>query len=312
MKYYKTIILIFAIALSSCESKGQQPDNTKPMYGEVAKSEEYKKIDEDFKKECMEQFKTIDSSVYVQTDNAWRYFYHNDLKSAMKRFNQAWLLNPEFPDSYFGFASLMDIQGNQIEAARFYKIGQEKDKTKERAKKCYQRIADCKEQLQDIKGTIEAYTKLAELNPNNAFAFKKIGYFQMQSGNSEDALTAYGKAIALDPTDAMTHNNRAYLYQTMKNYKDAIADYTKAIELDSKYISAYVNRGISEMEQTNFVAARKDFEICVQLDKKSGELRRMLGLSKIKLDKNGACKDFELAKQLGDKQADELIKQNCK
>jgi hypothetical protein len=38
-----------------------------------------------------------------------------------------------------------------------------------------------------------------------------------------------------------------------------------------------------------------------------------LGLSKLNLkDKSAACNDFELAKKLGDTQADELIKQNCK
>jgi tetratricopeptide (TPR) repeat protein len=313
MKQYKILILTIAIGLLSCGTKGQQPDNTKPMYGEIQKSDVYKKIDEDFKKESLDQFGTIDSSVNVYIDHAWRYFYHNDLKTAMKRFNQAWLLNSEFPDSYFGFAALLEMQNNKTEAERFYKIGQEKDKSKERAKICYQRIADCKEQLRDFKGTIEAYKKLSEINLTNVLAFKKIAYFQMQTGNSEDALTAYGKAIELDPTDAMTYNNRAYLHQTKKNYKNAIADYTKAIELDSKYISAYVNRGITQMGTNNYDAAKKDFEISVQLDPKAGELRRMLGLAKINLkDKVGACMDFELAKKLGDTQADELIKQNCK
>ena len=43
----------------------------------------------------------LDSSVNVYTNYAWRYFYKNDLKTAMKRFNQSWLLNPEYPDSCF-------------------------------------------------------------------------------------------------------------------------------------------------------------------------------------------------------------------
>lgn len=283
------------------------------MYGEVPKDEEYKRLDEDFRKECLKQFKTIDSSVFVQMDNGWRYFYHNDLKTAMKRFNQAWLLNPEFPDSYFGFAALLDMQKNKKESERFYKMGLNKDSKKERAQICYQRIADCKEQLKDIQGTIEAYSKISEINPANAFAFKKIGYFQMQSGNSEKAIAAYAKAIELDPKDAITYNNRAYLYQTQKSYKEAIDDYTKAIELDSKYISAYVNRGITEMSMNNNLAAKRDFEICVQLDSKDSGLRRFLGLVKLNLnDKTGACKDFDLSKQLGDRQVDELIKQNCK
>jgi len=67
------------------------------------------------------------------------------------------------------------------------------------------------------------------------------------------------------------------------------------------------------MEMSNYLAARKDFEICVQLDSKDPGLRRFLGLAKLNLnDKSGACKDFELAEGLGDTQAGELIKKNCK
>jgi len=150
------------------------------MYGEVSKSEAYKKIDNDFIKKCLNQYGTIDSSVNFHTDMAWRYFYNNDLKSAMKRFNQAWLLNPEFPDSYFGFAALLEMQKSNVDAERFYKIALQKDKSKLRSVICYQRIADCKEQLHDIKGTIDAYTMISEINPTNSFAFKKIGYFQME------------------------------------------------------------------------------------------------------------------------------------
>lgn len=210
MKYYKSLILLVVVGLCSCEAIAQQPDNTRPMYGEVQKSDEFKKIDEDFKKDCIEKFKSVDSAAVVYVDFGWRYFYHNDLKAAMKRFNQAWLLNPEYADSYFGFAALMDMEGNQAEASRFYRIGEEKDSAKGRAKVCYKKIADCKEQLQDLKGAIDAYTKLSVLSPNDAFSFKKIGYLQMQSGNSKEALVAYEKAISLDPADAVTYSNRGY------------------------------------------------------------------------------------------------------
>jgi tetratricopeptide (TPR) repeat protein len=313
MKPSKIFILIIAIVFSGCTSNGQQPSNTKPMYGEVQKSDKYQAIDQEFMKNCLAQFGTIDSSVKVQIDNAWSYFYHDDLKTAMKRFNQAWLLDSEYPDSYFGFAALLEMQNNNIEAERFYEIGLEKDKTKEGAKRCYQRIADCKEQLQDFKGTIDAYTKISEISPDNSFAFKKIGFFQMETGNSNEALSAYSKAIQLDPKDAMTYNNRAHLFQTEKKYNEAISDYNEAIKLDPKYISAYVNRGITELEMDKPAAAKKDFEVCVQLDSKDPGLRRFLGIAKLSLgDKLGACEDFELAKQLGDQESEELINQNCK
>ncbi len=67
------------------------------------------------------------------------------------------------------------------------------------------------------------------------------------------------------------------------------------------------------MQLGNFKAAKKDFENCVQLDTNSSQLRRFLGLSKLKLkDFDGACKDFQTAKKLGDNQADILIKESCK
>jgi len=312
MKPLKFFILSILIGLMSCQVQAQRPDNTRPMYGEVEKSDEYKKLDEDFKNNCLEQFKTIDSAVFFHIDRAWRYFYNNDLKTAMKRFNQAWLLDPEYPDSYFGFAALLEMQDNKEEAVRFYRIGLEKDKTKERAKICYQHIADCKYQLQNTKGAIEAYRKLIELDSANVSALKNWGYLQMQNGDNISALIAYNKAIELDPADAMTFNNRGYLYQTQKNYENAIADYTKAIELDPKYISAYANRGITEMETGNYQAAKQDFEFCVQIEPGAGSLRRYLAMARLNLnDKSGACKDFKLAKELGDTQAEELIQQNC-
>ena len=90
-------------------------------------------------------------------------------------------------------------------------------------------------------------------------------------------------------------------------------EYKKADdEFRKKALRNYVNRGITEMENNN-LAAKKDFEICVQLDSKDPGLRKLLGLAKLNLkDKNGACKDFALAEGLGDTQAGELIKQNCK
>ena len=312
MKLLLTTILTLAI-LSSCDSQSIKIDNTKPMYGEVERTKEYKEIDEEFIQDCLKQFGTIDSSVAVQIDNAWRYYYNNDLKTAMKRFNQAWLLNPEYPDSYFGFASLLESQKNPTGANHYYKIGIEKDIKNDRAEICYQRIADCKEQLKDIEGTINAYEEIAKMDPKNSYAFKKIGYLQMQSGHSEKAIEAYDIAISLDPKDAMTFNNRAYLNQTLRNYEAAIDDYSKAIELDPKYISAFVNRGITEMEINQFEKAKSDFEQCVLLDPKAGELRRFLAISELQLNENSsACNNLKLALELGDVGASQLIEENCR
>ena len=311
MKIFNVVIITLFLTYS-CQSQTREVDNLKPMYGGVEKTQAHIKSDKIFIKECIEQFGTIDSSVNHYIDHAWRYYYNNSLESAMKRFNQVWLLNPDYPDSYFGFASLLESQGMQIDAEEYYKLGLEKDVNHDRAIICYQRIADCKEQLQDISGTIKAYLKLTESNPDHSVAFKKLGYLQMQTGLSKEALESYNRAIQLDPDDAVTHNNRAYLNQTQKQYQAANRDYSKAIELNPNYISALVNRGMLEMQLGQFNKAKLDFERCVKLDSSAGELRSFLGLAKLNLNENdAACEDFELALKLGDKSVINLIKDNC-
>ncbi len=312
MKLHYIVILIL-VNFSSCQSPNAFIDNALPMYGGREKSKEHKEIDELFVQRCLTQFGSIDSSVSVHINNAWNYFYNDDLETAMKRFNQAWLLNPEFPDSYFGFAALLEMQNKPKEATQYYNLGIEKDKNNNRTKICYQRIADCKEKLNDIEGTINAYESITLVNPNNSFAFKKIGFFQMQLKNTQEAIEAYNRAIVLDPKDAITFNNRRYLNQTLQNYQLAIDDYSIAIELNPNYIGALVNRGITELQINKFAEAKADFEYCVILDPKAGELRRFLGIAKLNLNElSEACYDFDLAKKLGDPDVLQLINESCK
>ena len=306
-------LLLFLFMVSYNLSSQSKVDNTKPMYGEAEKDERYKKVDDDFRKDALEKFGSVDNAVNDYVQAAWLLFYRNDLETAMKRFNQAWLLNPEFPDAYFGFAALLEMQGNNAEAVRFYALGAEKDKGNRRTIICYQRIAECKEQLGDLKGALAAILKLKTLNPNDVLVYKKAGYLQMALGSYYLALAEYAKAIELDPNDAMTFYHRAHLHQTMNNPVKAIADYTKSVILDPTYVNAYVSRGILEMQLDNCDAGKQDFETAIRLGGQSGELRRLLGVAKLSLDEQEeACKDFRLAKQLGDPIVDELINKYCK
>jgi tetratricopeptide (TPR) repeat protein len=310
IRFFYVLILL---GLFSENIFGQKPDNTKPMYGEVVKDEEYRKLDEEFITSAIKENVTRDSAVNVYLQFAWRHFYYNDLSTSMKRFNQAWLLNPNCADVYYGFAGLLEIRGDKEAAKRFYLIAIDKDGGNTRAKVCLQRLAECKEKYMDYAGRIEAYEKLIAIDSNDVVAYKKLGYFLTDTADKEKAFKFLGKAIELDPNDAMTYNNRGYLYQTLKEYHNAIVDYSKAIELDPKYISAYVNRAFTKMETSDFVSAKIDFEETVKLNSNSGELRMFLGQVKLKLnDKEGACSDFKLAKNLGEENAKKLIKANCR
>ena len=307
------IIFILPLLISSCSTFGPRPDNTKPMYGEVPMDYRYVAINLRFIEDAIEFHGNRENAVDYFLRAAWEFFYRGNLNVAMMRFNQVWLLNPEIPDIYFGFAALLEVKGNKTEAERFYKIGFEKDVNNDRAEGCLVRIIYCKENIGDINGTIETCKKYIEINPNNAVVYTKMGYWQNEIGKDTLALESYTKAIEIDSNYANAYVNRGYVFQTQNKYSEAKADYLKAIDVDPEYISAYANKGGLELILNNYEEAKKDFEKGVELDPESGELRRYLGIAKLKLnDELGACEDFKLAKELGDLEAEKLLKQNCK
>ncbi|RYZ19913.1 MAG: tetratricopeptide repeat protein, partial [Sphingobacteriales bacterium] len=240
-KYIAAIALLLCLVSLALSADAQKPDNLRPMYGNVVKTPEYKKIDDKFRDASLAQFGSSDSAVKVYIDAAWRYFYNKDVVTAMKRFNQVWLLDEDCPDAYFGFGALTEIQGKKAEADGYYNTALKKDKATTRAAICYHRIADCAEQVGNIPVTIDALVKLARLRPDFAYPYKKLGYLYMQRKQPENALAAYNTAITLDSTDAVTYRNRGYFYQLQNDYGKAITDYSSSIQADPKAIEGYVS-----------------------------------------------------------------------
>ena len=309
----KRFIIVLLTGISCHTWSQQKVDLTKPMYGDIVKDERFKKAGDDFREEMLKKFDNVDDAANNLLDNAWVLFFQNDLETAMLCFNQAWLLNPDFPDAYYGFAALLEMKGENAEAFQFYRSGSEKDKDNHRSFTCLMRIADCKEQLKDIQGAIAALEKIKTFKSDDPLVFKKLGTLCMTIGQKTEALEAFEQAIKLDPKDPVTFHNRAYLYWIMEDYVHAFLDYTKSISLDSTFVSAYLNLGILEMQTGNVEEAKQEFLKAIRFDPKSSILRRYLGLAKLNLDdKQGACDDFKLAKELGDPLAGELIDEFCK
>ncbi len=306
----QTILIALGIFLISFRLQGQTVDNKLPMYGEVEKSKEYQQLDDNFIKAVIQQFGSREKAYEAHIKFGFSYFYHDSLIVSMKRFNQAWLLNPEAPETYLAFAALTELKGNQTEADRLYQLAFTKKHKKETIEATLLKIADCEEHIRNIEATITTFNKIIQINPKNAFAYKKLGYFYSGLGKNEAALESYNKAIALDSKDVLTYNNRGYLYQKIKNYEQAIIDYSHAIALDPKYISAYVNRGLSKNELHDYTGAKLDFETSVALDPESPELKKFLGFAKYNLkDIEGACAEFKAIQKMGYAEAEEWMKE---
>lgn len=98
----------------------------RPKYGLVQKSKEQKEIDEDFIKETLrqEEFKGDRRAASdFMIKKGFDYLYNGDLKTAMYRFNQAYLLDSLNTDIYWGFGGVYMTLGKFEQARVQYQEG---------------------------------------------------------------------------------------------------------------------------------------------------------------------------------------------
>ncbi len=126
---YKNILLsiMTAIILLVCISAyGQKIDNPPinliPMYGypNIEKSVVQKKADEDFIRTVIGNSGSRENASKEFAAEGWRYRSKGDAANAMRRFNQSWLLNPNYYQPYWGFGALLLAQRKAAEAATHY------------------------------------------------------------------------------------------------------------------------------------------------------------------------------------------------
>lgn len=90
-----------------------------PMYGGMNRSEipEVKAADEKFISDVAAHFGSREKASLIWVNQGYKFYQENKVGMAMRRFNQAWLLNPGNPEVYAGFASVLNDQGKSCAAA---------------------------------------------------------------------------------------------------------------------------------------------------------------------------------------------------
>lgn len=122
-----------AIWLNSGGTRGHPP-NQVPMFGGVRKNEAMIASDKAFLAKARELAASDAEAVEMSIVLGFRYFSKRDMATAMKRFNQAWLIDPQRGDIYHGFARILIERDRDLpNAERFFKIATSTKNTGPRA-----------------------------------------------------------------------------------------------------------------------------------------------------------------------------------
>ncbi len=115
------ILLIFGIIglLGIKLSIAQAPENNSPRFGNIKKSQAYIDSDNQFIAYAVKQFGTRHEAAIKTVELGWNYLQRGDDVTAMKRFNQAWLLDSTLVDTYWGFGAIMGMR-NQLEQSIYF------------------------------------------------------------------------------------------------------------------------------------------------------------------------------------------------
>ena len=116
MKYSTFISIIGAIVLTSCATVPRQPTiNEIPEYGHQPKSAEMEKADQKF----LAIAQKYPDAANQMLQKGWAFVQRGDLISAVKRFNQAWLIDSTRWEIYWGFA-VTEGKQEKFESSKHY------------------------------------------------------------------------------------------------------------------------------------------------------------------------------------------------
>lgn len=135
MKRFLQILLLIFVTTGVAQNENftkwvtlaNEDSSLQPEYGNIQKDEEQKESDRKFVNELLAEYngdKKLAGEKMIEL--GFQYLYQKrDLVTAMRRFNQAFLVNPKNADLYYGFGTVYFNLGAMEEARKQYDTGLE-------------------------------------------------------------------------------------------------------------------------------------------------------------------------------------------
>jgi len=182
MKRLWIAIAASLLLTAAAASADPLPTNQLPMYGGRAKTEAMKSADADFIASMEKQGLSRAEGARQMLKLGWTAWAKRDMATAMARFNQAWLLDPENGNVYHGFALVGAVRG-------------------------------------DAPSDVEPLFRLATSKRRvDAEAFVDYGYFLASESRLDASLLQLNKALEVSATARNARSNIAFVYYLKNDF----------------------------------------------------------------------------------------------
>jgi tetratricopeptide (TPR) repeat protein len=179
-KIFKTLFILTTLLYASCNFAQDCPEgiNLIPQYGDVKKCPQQLQFDKEFIAETEKQFNNKKAASEYYASKGWEYFYKDDLDTAMKRFNKAWLLNNQNASVYWGFGNILGKKKEYEKSVFYLEKSIALDSNNDKVYYCiaisYGQIFEAKKDEKYLNLIIENFKKAVKINPNNGNYYAQI------------------------------------------------------------------------------------------------------------------------------------------
>lgn len=144
------------------QEKAKRPASEIAMYGNPDKPQQLSKKDEAYIASLEKSGKTRQGEAKELVHVAWQYYQKANHAQAMRRFNQAWLLDQENGDVYHGFAVITLARDKApVQAEKFFRTAIEKPGVNVNAYVDYGRLLWLRERLEESQEMLEKALKIS-------------------------------------------------------------------------------------------------------------------------------------------------------
>jgi tetratricopeptide (TPR) repeat protein len=118
----RLIALMLSLALGGAAHADALPIDQVPMYGGADRAADpvLHAADEKLIADTTAHFGSREKASVAFVNNGMAYYGHDDLVNAMRRFNQAWVLDPANAEVYWGFAVVAHDRGHACDAMKWF------------------------------------------------------------------------------------------------------------------------------------------------------------------------------------------------
>lgn len=182
------LVLCHLISIPSAFAQSSTlPRNEQIMYGGPERNAEQRAADNELLAAVAKLGKTRREAAEHATKRGFQFFRRGDHATAIKRFNQAWLLDPEFGGAYWGFAVILhERDKNMVEAERMF-------------------------------------VKAGRLLPEDADLQVDFGRFFGKTGRPRRAIEHYEQALSLNSNARDAHAGLASAWTVLGEFRKALA-----------------------------------------------------------------------------------------